>query len=61
MKITPIQYTAFCFALGWVIADACQAPYSQKLFAAFLCAFVAGLTHNVHGIFFKRLRTSFRK
>lgn len=61
MKISVFEYTAFCFALGWVITDMFMGSHAEKVFAACLSAFIAGFTHNIHGIFMEGLKTSFRK
>lgn len=59
MKLNLIQFIAFGFILGWVLADVAQLAYADKMYCGVLTAFTIAVLYNAHGKIWRKLKEVF--
>lgn len=59
MKLNLIQFVAFGFVLGWVLAEVAQLTYVDKMYCGLLTAFTIAVLHNAHGKLWRKIKQVF--
>lgn len=61
MKLTMLQFVAFCFMLGWVGGQVVKSDYNTCLILGSVIAFIGGYIHDAHKLLWACITKPFKR
>jgi len=61
ISLTLLQFIAFSFVLGWVIADVMKLDYYNRLYIASFSAFIGAYINDAHKVIWESMVKTFKR